>query len=164
MIAELYSKPILLFGCGNTLFGDDGFGPAVIEALERQGGLPEEVAALDVGTSVRDFLFDLLLSPQKPRRIYVLDAADQPGRNPGELFSLPLDQVAPQKLNDFSLHQFPSVNMLQELKDLGGVEVKILAVQVKNIPEEVRPGLSPEVQAAVPRACDWLTQELGTCP
>ncbi len=161
MISELYTKPVLLFGCGNTLFGDDGFGPAVIEALERDWTLPEEVAVLDVGTSIREYLFDLVLSPRKPRRIIVLDAADQAGHEPGELFSLQIDNISPEKINDFSLHQFPSVNLLQELKEMAGVEVQVLAVQIKHIPDEVQPGLSPEVQAAIPRACDWLAQELG---
>ena len=161
MIFELYTKPILLFGCGNTLFGDDGFGPAVIEALEQSQALPEEVAVLDVGTSIREYLFDLVLSPNKPQRIIVLDATDQPGHAPGELFALEIGNISPQKINDFSLHQFPSVNLLQELKDMAWVEVQVLAVQIKHIPDEVQPGLSPEVQAAVPRACDWLAQELG---
>ena len=50
-------KSILIFGCGNTLWGDDGFGPAVIEHLHRHYQLPEDVI---VGTSIRDLLFDLV--------------------------------------------------------------------------------------------------------
>ena len=34
MIEDILKKPILILGCGNILFGDDGFGPAVIEHLE----------------------------------------------------------------------------------------------------------------------------------
>ena len=42
--------------------------------------------------------------------------------------------------------------MLKELKDLGGLEVAVVACQVENIPEEVNPGLSDSVAKAVPRA------------
>ena len=53
MTTPRFDQAILIFGCGNTLWGDDGFGPAVIEHLHRHcqvkiivaqtGALPEEV-------------------------------------------------------------------------------------------------------------------------
>ena len=164
MIQELYSKPLLVFGCGNTLFGDDGFGPAVIELLDKQYRLPDQAVAIDVGTSIREFLFDLLIAPQKPRKIIILDASDQPEREPGELFELAVDEISPQKINDFSLHQFPSVNLLQELSTLGGVEVRVLAVKVGCIPDHVRPGLTTPVEAALARACAWVMDQLAERP
>lgn len=157
----IFDAPVLLFGCGNSLFGDDGFGPAVIEALLSQYQLPDHVRAEDVGTSIRDILFDLLLSPQKPKKLLIVDAADQGGRSPGELYELPLDQIAVNKVNDFSVHHFPSLNLLQELSVGGGVEVKMLAVQIKHIPTEVEPGLSPEVQEAIGGACRWALAQIG---
>lgn len=160
MIEEIYSKPILIFGCGNVLLGDDGFGPAAIEYLNEHFHLPPSVFALDAGTSIRNLLFDLLLIPNKPKTIFILDAVLQEDRRPGELFELDLQQFPVQKVNDFSLHQFPSVNLLEELMREGGVDVRILAVQAKEIPEEVHPGLSYWVQAAVPRACQWLIQQI----
>jgi coenzyme F420 hydrogenase subunit delta len=160
MIEELHSKPTLIFGCGNVLLGDDGFGPAVIEYLQEHFRLPDSVLALDVGTSIRNLLFDLLLLQTKPKKIFIIDAVLQEDRRPGELFELDLLDFPAQKVNDFSLHQFPSVNLLEELAREGGVEVKILAVQVREIPEQVRAGISDEVRAAVPRACQWLLQQI----
>ncbi|MFW6216636.1 MAG: hydrogenase maturation protease, partial [Desulfohalobiaceae bacterium] len=116
----------------------------------------QDAAALDVGTSLSDLLFDLALSPQKPELLLILDAVDLPGRSPGEVFELALEDIPDNKQSDFSMHQFPAINLLQELRSQGGVEVRILAVQVMRIPEEVRPGLSPEVQAALPQACKML--------
>lgn len=158
---SMFETPVLLFGCGNSLFGDDGFGPAVIEALLSRYQLPDYVRAEDVGTSIRDILFDLLLSPNKPRKLIILDAADQEGRRPGEIYELPLDQIAMNKVNDFSVHHFPSLNLLQELSEGAGVEVRMLAVQIKNIPTEVEPGLSPEVQEAIGGACQWAMAQIG---
>lgn len=160
MIEELFSKPILIFGCGNVLFGDDGFGPQVIDYLQHHHTLPEHVLALDAGTSIRNLLFDLLLTPEKPSHIFIIDAVSQPDRPPGELFELPLHEVPDCKTNDFSLHQFPSVNLLQELRDTAFVDVRVLAVQAKTIPPRVQPGLSAEVEAAVPEACRWLLQHI----
>ncbi|MDY6910253.1 MAG: hydrogenase maturation protease [Thermodesulfobacteriota bacterium] len=156
MIREVHTRPILIFGCGNTLFGDDGFGPAVARRLLREPALPPSACVVDAGTSVREFLFDLLLRPRRPESLFIVDAADQPGRRPGELFELDLDGIAPQKASDFSLHQYPSVNLLKELRSDAGVNVRVLAVQAGDIPDRVRPGLSPEVAQAVSEACRWL--------
>jgi len=162
MIDEILSKSVLVFGCGNILLGDDGFGPAVINRLEENHAIPDTVFAMDAGTSIRDLLFDLILSPCKPVRILILDAVSQSDRHPGELFEIDVQDFPENKVNDYSLHQFPSVNLLRELKVLCGIQVKILAVQTKTIPEEILPGLSPEVQASISDACRWvLSQTVG---
>ena len=161
MLEELFSKPIIIFGCGNILFGDDGFGPAVIDYLHRSSGLPDSVLAVDVGTSVSDLLFDFLLASAKPACIFIVDAVSLPQRRPGEIFELKVAETPDNKSCDFSLHQFPSVNLLKELEERAGVRVRILAVQAKEIPGAVCPGLSPEVEAAVSIAADWLLEELN---
>ncbi len=73
-IQDLFTKPVLIFGCGNVLIGDDGFGPAVIDHLLANFDLPGGVAAFDVGTSARELLFDLVLMPDKPKVIFIVDA------------------------------------------------------------------------------------------
>jgi coenzyme F420 hydrogenase subunit delta len=156
-----YEAPVLVFGCGNTLMGDDGFGPGVIERLQTRHMLPASVWVEDVGTSIRDILFDLLLAPRKPQLILIIDAAKQDGRSPGELFELAVDEIALDKVNDFSVHHFPSLNLLQELSETSGVEVRILTVQVKCLPEVIQAGLSPEVEVAIPAACDWVLTRVG---
>ena len=72
MADDMFDKDILIFGCGNTLLGDDGFGPAVIEYLENNYRLPASVMALDVGTGIRGILFDLMLVESKPRKLIVM--------------------------------------------------------------------------------------------
>jgi len=161
MIQELFTKPVLIFGCGNPLFGDDGFGPAVVEHLMIHYSLPEFVLAVDAGTSIRDLLFDLLLAPVKPSRIHIVDAVCLPDRQPGQLFEPDLDEIPISKVSDFSLHQFPSVNLLREMNSLPLVHVQVLAVQAGHIPDFVQPGLSPEVHKAVEPACKWLLSQIG---
>ncbi len=156
MTSGIFAKSILIFGCGNTLWGDDGFGPAVIEYLHQHYQLSEDVLALDVGTSIRDLLFDLILSEQKPRQLIIVDAVSYPDRRPGEVFEIPVEGIPEKKVSDFSLHQFPTVNMLAELKQTSGMQVKIIVAQTEALPEEVRPGLSAAVQLAVPVACEKI--------
>ncbi len=51
MYQALLQKKILVFGCGNPLLGDDGFGPAVIEHIMKIHTQAEDVGFLDAGTS-----------------------------------------------------------------------------------------------------------------
>ncbi|MGB8990884.1 MAG: hydrogenase maturation protease [Desulfobaccales bacterium] len=164
MISKLFEKSVLIFGCGNILFGDDGFGPAVIQRLTEHYDLPDEVLALDVGTSIRDILFDLVLSDRKPQKIFIVDAVDYPDRRPGEVFEIPVEGIPAQKTSDFSLHQFPTVNMLQELKEHSPMDIKIIVTQIDTIPEEVKPGLSPAVTNAVDAACRTLMAAIREAP
>lgn len=159
-VQDLFTKPVLIFGCGNILVGDDGFGPAVIDHLLENFQLPAQVAALDVGTSIRELLFDLVLMQERPRVIFIVDSVSNSDKRPGEIFEMDISRIPSIKVNDFSLHQFPSVNLLNELQDGAGVKIRVLAVQVEKIPDEISQGLSAPVAAAVPKACEWLLREV----
>lgn len=152
-IGSHLTQRCLVFGCGNPLFGDDGFGGQVIEHLCSHHSIPSHVACLDVGTAVRDLLFDILLSPTKPEQIVIVDAMDLVGGIPGRIYEIDVDRIHPAKICDFSLHQFPTTNMLKEICDGTNIRVHVLVVQPNELPSEVEPGLTPEVAAAVPEMC-----------
>jgi coenzyme F420 hydrogenase subunit delta len=147
----------LVLGCGNMLFGDDGFGPAVAGQLRSRADLPRSMVVLDAGTGARQLLFDLVLSPVRPRRLIVVDAVDM-GREPGEVWTLEAKELPSIKIDDFSMHQLPTSNLLRELNDLAGVEVQCVVAQVTGVPAEVRPGLSRPMQEAVQRAGQRILQ------
>jgi len=157
-VPDFCTKPVLILGIGNVFFGDDGFGCAVIEHLERHFEVPGGVCILDAGTGVRLPLFTLCLSPVRPRRLLVVDAVDV-GRAPGEWFELDPADIPVVKLDDFSMHQLPTSNMLRELQEQTGVEVRVLACQTGPLPEEVCPGLSEPVRRAVTEAARWVERE-----
>ena len=161
-LPEFCRKPTLVLGCGNILFGDDGFGCAVVDYVEAHYRVPEAVCLLDVGTGVRKLLFTLCLSSARPQRLLILDAFDA-GRSPGEIFEIDPAEIPPVKLDDFSLHQLPTSNLLRELQEACGTEVRVLACQTGPLPEEVREGLSEAVSGAVPRAAEWLAREYSLC-
>ena len=153
MIKDLFKKSVLIFGCGNILWGDDGFGPAVIERLKEHYRLPDDVLAMDVGTSIRDILFDLVLSDKKPEKIFIIDAVEYPDRKPGEVFEIPVEGIPDKKPPTSRCTNFPTVNMLQELKEHSRIDIKIIVAQVEAIPDEVQPGLSPSMTSAIDTAC-----------
>jgi coenzyme F420 hydrogenase subunit delta len=105
-------------------------------------------------------MFDLLLMDKKPETVIVIDAVTVSGRKKGEIFEMTLSEVPKEKLSDFSLHQSPSSNLLKELEVEGGVEVKVLGMHTDFIPNEINPGLTPEVEAAVPRAAQWVVEQV----
>lgn len=151
-------KRILILGCGNRLFGDDGFGPAVIDHLIASYRIPDDVYVMDVGTGVRKLLFTLCVSTVMPSTIIIIDAVDK-ARPAGEVFEIPLGEIPLEKSDDFSLHQAPSSNLAKELEKKG-VTVRILACQVCHIPDRVQPGLSEPVASAVQRLCNYIVTEV----
>lgn len=161
------SKNIHIYGCGNTLLGDDGFGPETISLLQ-QGTLPDNVLLEDVGTGIREYLFDFILAPDTaPTHLIVLDAVDFTNRNPGEVFTISPRDIPAKKIHDFSLHQFPTVNLLQELAEHIGITVHIIAAQIQFIPDEIAPGLTKVMQTAVKEARRQVTQlttEISSLP
>jgi len=157
-LPDFCRKPTLVLGCGNILFGDDGFGCAVVDYVESHYQIPEAVGLLDVGTGVRKLLFTLCLSPARPERLLILDAIDA-GRTPGEIFEIDPAEIPAVKLDDFSLHQIPTSNLLRELQETCGVEVRVLACQTGPLPEEFFQGFSQTVGNAVPQAAEWLVRE-----
>jgi len=175
------AKSVVILCCGNVLFGDDGFGPAVAARLNA-GDVPEWAVVIDAGTGVRELLFDMVLSERRPRLAIVVDAvelgsAQESGAlriaddvdggeamagggvpEPGELFEIPLDRIPRVQASEFSVHQAPTSNLLQELHDLGGIRVVVIVCQVASVPEEMTEEMSPAVEAAVERAASTIAE------
>ena len=107
--------------------------------------------------SDRELLFNIIVSEQRPELIVVVDALDCK-RKPGEIFLASIEEIPENKINDFSLHLMPTLNMLKELRDLCNVEVVIVAAQPKNIPEEPEGGLSKEIKGAVEEAASYISE------
>lgn len=160
MYLDLFKKDVLIIGCGNPLLGDDGFGSAVIKTLETRFDLPGHVGTFDAGTCIRDILFDLLLSDKKPEKIFIVDTVQQKEGVPGNIFSIDPDNIPENKTADYSLHQFPSTNILKELKLFSLIDIQIYAVQAKKIPEQIIIHLSNPVKNAVLPLCERICRQL----
>ena len=151
----------LILGCGNVLFGDDGFGPAVIEALLGHG-LPPWVRAIDAGGGVREMLLDLLLLPQtRPSLLILVDAAHEDGVEAGVVRERDPAEMDAVKMHDYSLHQFPTVNLLRELADETGIQIRLVTAQAPALPDQPRIGLSPAMTDAVAAASALILRTLA---
>jgi len=152
---------MVILGCGNVLLGDDGFGPAVIERLQR-AGLPAQVQAVDVGTSVREYLLDALLDPSlRPKVLIVVDASYREGLQAGTVMECRPSDLSCCKVHDFSLHQFPTVNLLSELQAETGIEVVLMLAQAEAVPETIAPGLTSAMEQAVEASARLILQRIN---
>ena len=146
---------LAVIGLGNPLRGDDGIGPRVVEELTRRG-LPEGVAALDVGTGG----LDLLRVLEGWDRVVVVDTADV-GREPGQFVRFtPAQARLSQTADRFSLHHAGLGEVLALAGALGLAlpEMVIFGVQ----PAEIGwgEGLSPAVEAALSALADAVIAEI----
>jgi coenzyme F420 hydrogenase subunit delta len=162
-LPEWYKKPTLILGCGNILLGDDGFGPTVASNLLKNYNIPDDTHVMDVGIGARRILFTIALGETKIKRIIIIDAVNfkNHGKIPGEIFEIPIEDIPLLKIDDFSMHQVPSSNLLKEIRDYCNMKITILACQVKKIPEHVLPGLSKPVQNSVPKMCNKVLEMIG---
>lgn len=88
---------IVVVGCGNPLFGDDGFGPAVIRHLHRYR-FPSQVKVIDAGTGADCYVFSLL-NPSVTREIIIIDCIDQ-GMTEGSVIEIPLCRLPEYQVHD----------------------------------------------------------------
>ena len=146
---------IVIAGCGNPLFADDGFGPAVVEELKALQ-LPENVKVVDAGLGGPHFVFTLL-DPTVTRKLIILDIADF-GAEPGTLARLSVDDLPQGSYRD--MHSWDLTEPLQYLKD--SMEIIIIGCQPKQVTApEMEIGITEEVMDAIPRAVRFVLKEIG---
>lgn len=150
-----YDAEVLVVGCGNVLFKDDGFGPATIDEIEKnleKRPLPSNVMTIDAGTSAPHYIFSLPNPMWK--KIIILDIADFNGK-PGDIKILTKDEVPATKYQDPH-----SVSVADPLESLENVEIIIIACQPEKVSSPfVEYGLSDTVQKAIPEAIDIVYRE-----
>ncbi|GGN88266.1 hypothetical protein GCM10011579_081880 [Streptomyces albiflavescens] len=135
---------IVVIGVGNPLRGDDGVGPAVVEAL--RGRVPDDIALavsdgepgrmleLWRGADIAVVVEALLLHPARPGELHTLTAAEVAGRARGtaSTHALGLGECL----------------ALAEALDLLPRKVIVHAVEVADV--ELGTGLSEPVRSALP--------------
>jgi coenzyme F420 hydrogenase subunit delta len=153
---------IVIAGCGNPLFADDGFGPAVADALQ-DFTFPDTVMALDAGTSAPDFLFPLL-DPAITKKLIVADSTDF-GAMPGSIIRFDPGIFPPGGLRDSQ--DGGIIESLLRIRDR--IDVTVIGCQPRRVTgPRLEVGLSDEVMQAVPRAVRiilaLLEDDGRTCP
>jgi len=153
-----YDAEILIIGCGNILFKDDGFGPAVIDAINEQfkdNPLPDNVMALDAGTGGPHFVFTL---PQESwKKMIVVDIVEF-GAEPGTMRKFSVEELPESSYEN--VHSWPVSQPLHDLAEI--CEVMVIGCQPEHVSApDVEMGLTPRVEKAIPKAIKMILKEIG---
>lgn len=150
----LYSE-IVIAGCGNPLFADDGFGPAVIEELQKLS-LPDTVSVVDAGLGGPHFIFTLL-DPEVTKKLVIIDIADF-GEKPGTLAAFRVEDLPPGSYRD--AHSWDITEPLQRIKDV--IDITVVGCQPARVTDpEMEIGLSDEVSQAIPKTVRFVLDLIG---
>jgi coenzyme F420 hydrogenase subunit delta len=146
---------IVIAGCGNPLFADDGFGPAVIEEMQNLS-LPDNVMIVDAGLGGPHFIFTLL-DPEVTKKLIIVDIADY-GAEPGSITKLRVEDLPPGAYRD--AHSWDLAEPLQRIKDR--VDITIIGCQPARVTSpEFELGLSEELQKAIPKTIQVILEIIG---
>jgi hydrogenase maturation protease len=146
----------LIFGAGNLLLSDEGFGVHALRYLEENYSFPDSVELYDGGTLGIMVTHKL----EEADRVYVLDVVDTVG-NPGDLFRFDKNDIMLDRLPlKLSPHQIgiQEVLFLTEMRGTCPKEVSILGV----IPGSLDAGceLTPPLQEKVREVALLVVEEL----
>ena len=147
--------PKLFLGVGNVLKHDEGVGVRAAELLAALP-LPSDVEVCDAGTLGIDTAGVL----EGRDLVVVVDALDGEAE-PGAIFRLTPEEVAPMVRGGLSVHDIHFLDALDETRLLGREpsKVVIFAVQVGDVSTGL--GLTPSVERALYRVLTLAGRELG---
>ncbi len=150
-----YNHENLIVGCGNTLYGDDGFGPEVVNYIkEHDIKFEGDTCVIDGATSAPHYIFTL---PQdKWKNIIIIDIASL-NEEPGTIKVLDLDQVSEED-RYMDVHGLSATYPLHDLKDK--INIKLVVIQPENVPLEMEMGLSDVLESKIPETIDKTREVL----
>ena len=146
---------IVIAGCGNPLFADDGFGPAVIEEMQKLS-LPDNIGVIDAGLGGPHFIFTLL-DPEVTKKLIIVDIADF-GAEPGSIAKFRIEDLPPGTYRD--AHSWDLTEPLQRIKDQ--IDITVVGCQPKRVTDpEMEIGISDEVSQAIPKTVRIVLDIIG---
>ncbi len=149
-------KKIVVLGVGNRLMGDDGFGPRVIEELQKRD-VPSNVELMDAGVGGMAILSWI----EGADKVVIIDSVQTNNEPPGTVYRFTDKELPPSDMFMLSLHDLNLVDtinigrVVQKMPD----EIVIYGVEVKRVAEFVD-GLTPEVEAAMKEVIDLVLEEI----
>ncbi len=149
---------VRVIGVGNLLMGDEAVGVRVVEYLLEKGGLPEGVEAIDGGTGGLK-LFPYL---EGADGIVVVDAFRGGGR-PGSIYTFDISEVPSRTAQKLSLHEVDLREVFSLFTLMKGrrPEGRIVGIEPGRVCQGI--GLTPEVEASIPKAAEVVLREVRRC-
>lgn len=121
-------KKKLIITIGNTIRGDDGFGPYLAEHLSDYLANDKQISLLNAATVPESIIGSAVKS--SPEKVIVFDAGDF-GAKAGTLKKIDLEDLDSSGM--FSTHGFPVKFLFSMLKRETGAEIIFICVQVKSL-------------------------------
>ena len=151
---------VVIAGVGNIFLGDDGFGVAVVQSLQRTP-LPPGVEIADYGIGGLHLAYDLIDRP--PDTLILVDAVPR-GEEPGTVFVIetslePGAQPGPMAVADG--HSLDPETVFQLVTNLGGSLERVVVVGCEPASLDDNMELSEPVAAAVSRAARLALELAG---
>lgn len=142
-----------ILGIGNTLRGDDGIGPVIIEELKKLD-LPESIQLFDIGSDA----FSIIDHFENKLPVLVIDCA-QMDKKPGEIVKFKVkDENLPILDKAISIHGFGFSDVFKMAHSLyENVHCIFFGIQPKSI--EFNTGLSKEIKSKIPLIVDMVIKE-----
>jgi len=147
---------ILIFGAGNLILSDEGFGVHFVNYLEEEYYLPENVELYDGGT------LGIMVTHkfEEADKVFLVDIVDTAGE-PGEIRRYDKEDIMLSRLPvKLSPHQIGIQEMLfiSELRGAAPAELTFFGI----IPASLDPGneLSPPLQQGLARLAELIRGEL----
>ncbi|TBL80301.1 hydrogenase maturation protease [Paenibacillus thalictri] len=146
---------ILVLGLGNSLHGDDGFGPRIIMELQKRYEMPAAVELADGG------ILGLSILPivERHHHMIVVDTVAL-GNEPGTMYRFPLSELKVPEAPPHHIHLMGVAEVLRILKNDGyEVEGTVIGIEPAAITPWVM-GLSPTIEAKIAEAVELVAGEL----
>ncbi len=146
-----------VLGIGNTILTDEAAGVRAVEALELAYKLPDNVLAIDGGTSGMEMIEDL----SNLDFLIVLDVV-KTGAAPGTVVKIEGDEIPVFFRRKLSPHQIALPDVLASLELLDTMPKEIVVLGVEPISLELGMEMTPTVAAQVPVLAAMAAAELRT--
>ncbi len=146
----------VVLGIGNTILTDEAAGVRAVEALERAWRLPENVQAIDGGTSGMEMIEDL----SNLDFLIVLDVV-KTGAAPGTVVKIAGKEIPVFFRSKLSPHQIALPDVLASLELLDTMPKEIVVLGVEPISLELGMEMTPTVAEKIPQLVAMAAAELG---
>ncbi len=144
-LKSILKGKVVLVGVGNTLRGDDGFGPALVARLSGKS----EAVCIDAGTVPENYLGEIVR--QNPDTVLLVDATHL-GLNPGDYAILRKDEIAE---SGFTTHDMSPNFFIEHLEKETGAAIYVLALQPAHV------SFGAEMSAGVQETLEELVELLS---
>jgi len=148
---------VLIIGIGNPLRRDDGFGPAVVDALEA-AGLPGSVKLMAVHQLAPEIVEDLI----GVERVVFVDARVPESASHSDILFEPIEALDPTR--DTLTHDFPPNAILHLAAAIGQTQPEAWTLSAPAADLSHGEGLSPPCQVHAERAVSLLREWLDGSP